>query len=79
MEHGPEAEMRFRLDQVDAVDIVRTIDDDGDATYALRLVLRDGRTLPVHANPVADARLVTTQAERVRGFLGIGTEQRVAA
>ena len=79
MTFGPESATRFRLDDVSAVDIVRTIDDDGEARYALRLALRDGRTLAVHANPVADARAVTLQAERVRAFLGIGMEQRAAA
>lgn len=76
---GLDAETRFRLRDVDAVDIVRDIDGDGDVTYALRIVLLDGRTLPVQANPVADARLVTTQAERVRTFLGLGIERRAAA
>lgn len=76
---GLDAETRFRLHDIDAVDIVREIDRDGDAVYALQLVLGDGRTLPIQANPVADARLVTTQAEQVRAFLGLGIERRAAA
>ena len=79
VQHGPGAETRFRLDEVHAVDIVRGTDGDGDATYALRLVLRDGRTLPIQANPVADAREVAARAERVRAFLGFGAGQRAAA
>ena len=79
LQHGPDAETRFRLDDVHEVDIVRAIDSDGDVTYALRLVLRDGRTLPIQANPIADARLVTTQAERVRAFLVVAAGQRAAA
>lgn len=74
-----ETETHFRLGDVDAVDIVRDVDDDGDLTYALRLVLRDGRTLPAQANPVADARLVTTQAARLRTFLGISIDVRATS
>ena len=79
MRLGPDAETRFRLDDVREVDIVRAFDADGDSTYALRLVLRDGRTLPIQANPIGDARVTCGHAEQVRAFLGIGTAQRVAA
>src|SRR5215217_171754 len=76
MHDGPDAETRFRLDEVHAVDIVRGIDGDGDITYALRLMLRDGRALPIQANPVADAGRVAAWAERVRTFLGMAVGQR---
>ena len=79
LHRGLGAETRFRLHDVDAVDIVRDIDGDGDCTYALRLALRDGRRLPMQANPVTDPRLVAVQAERVRTFLGLGIERRAAA
>jgi hypothetical protein len=78
MQHGPDAETRFRLADVTAVDVVRTLDD-GDVGFALVIALRDGRTLPVQANPVADARHVVAHAERMREFLGMGAERRAAA
>lgn len=72
----PDPETRFRIADVHAVDIVRDTDGDGDATFALRVVLRDGRTLPVQANPVGDARLVSEQAMQLREFLGVHIEER---
>ena len=67
---GPEP-TEFALDDVRAVEIVQSKDDDGDPEYRMRLSLARSETVWLHAQAVPGEAHAREQAARVRRFLGV--------
>ena len=61
----------FALDDVRAVEIVRSKDSDGDPVFRLRLWLARSQSLWLQAQPLMGEAYATRLAERIRSFLGL--------
>jgi hypothetical protein len=62
---------RFRLADVRDVNVREETDSDGDPVYVLRLLLADGRALPLQGHPAPGEASARERADAIRRFLGL--------
>jgi len=63
----------FRCSDVRGLEVHEARDGDGDATFQLRLWLRDGRVVALHGNVSYGREWVEARAAPIRRFLGLPT------
>ena len=59
----------FALSDVGVLQVLPESDSDGDTHYSLRLLLKDGREVPLHAQPAYGKEWVDARATRIRDYL----------
>ena len=59
----------FALSDVGVLQVLPDRDSDGDTHYSLRLLLKDGREVPLHAQPAYGKEWVDARATRIRDYL----------
>lgn len=62
---------RFKVADVRAIEILRTVDSEGDPMYQLRLWLSGSRVLPLQSQPTHQLKRVRNAAEALRHGLGL--------
>lgn len=62
---------------IGVVQVFPSRDSDGDVHYALNLVLEDGRTIPLHSQPVYGKEWIDELATRVRQYVAIAVRPNV--
>ena len=67
---GPARVEELALTDVALLQVLPGTDSDGDTNYSLRLLLKDGRAIPLHAQPAYGKDWIETRASRIRAFLG---------
>jgi hypothetical protein len=70
------ASVQFALADAREVEIVRSMDNDGDPQFQLRLWLAGSRVVWLQAQPARGEDRVQDCAERLRRFLGLRTSSR---
>lgn len=65
----------FALTDIGVVQVLSSRDDEGTEHFSLRLLLRDGRAIPLHTQPSLAKGAVDRVAERIRDFLGARTRR----
>lgn len=63
----------FALTDIGVVQVLPSRDSEGVEQYSLRLLLRDGRAIPLHTQPSPAKATVERVAQRIRDFLGART------
>jgi len=59
----------FAVSDVGVLQVLPGNDSDGDTHYSLRLLLKDGREVPLHAQPAYGKDWVDARATRIRDYL----------
>lgn len=60
----------FALDDIGVVQVFPSRDSEGSEQFALRLLLRDGRAVPLHTQPSPSKGTIEGVAQRIREYLG---------
>ncbi len=63
----------FTIRDIGVVQVLPARDSDGDEYYTLRLLLRDGRELALHAQPSYGKDAIERSAQQIRNYVGMRT------
>lgn len=63
----------FEFTDIGVVQVLPSRDDEGGERFSLRLLLRDGRAIPLHTQPSPAKGAIERVAQRIRDFLGVRT------
>jgi hypothetical protein len=68
---GPTQVEEFDLEDIGVVQVFPSRDAEGTQQYSVRLLLRDGREIPLHVQPSPNKRSIEGAATRIREYLGV--------